>query len=192
MPYNNALREFYTELATGKEDQQLVYYIEDAADKSSWIYTEERYETADKPYFEEGASIRNISFGWKNWYIGDYDNEKGENVYLQDGITIKFDFDTACDSEGIELYRIRIRNKETGEYVYFHERVPSKHSLRDYTYCSSRYYTAQVYDWPPFESMPIQKTDLIEGKTYVIEVYAIDTFHVESDTPITAEFVYGA
>ena len=142
------------------------------------------------PYFEEGSSIRNISFGTLDWYINDYTAEKG-NIYVEDGVTIKFDFDTANDDDCIEAYRIRLRDKETNELVHFHTRdIQAKHKLKEYTYYSSRYYTAQVYDWLPFESVAIKKDELVEGKTYIVEVYAIDAFHVESETPIKAEVVY--
>jgi len=190
LPYNNALRQFYHETATGREDEQLIRYIENAADPSTWIYTEDRAEKSDVPYFGEEASIRNISFGAKDWYISGYD---AGNLYSENGVTIKFDFDTAYDGECVELYRIRLMDKETGEYVNFHtQTIQGKHSLKDFTYYSSRYYIDQVYDWLPFESVPIKKDELVEGRTYVIKITAIDAFHVESEVALTAEFTYGA
>ena len=184
LPYNLADRDFYHDTATGQEDKQLIRYIEDVTDKETWLYTEERWETSAAPYFEEGSKIHDgISFG--------YDTYKAQDGSYPSGITIKFDFDVASDDDCIEYYQIFIYDKETGEKINFHSLdVQKKHVLDDFMFQTSRYYLPQVYEWLPFESNVIEDGDLVVGRTYVIDVEAVDAFHKYSTNKLTKEFVF--
>ena len=183
LPYNLADRDFQHELATGREDEQLIRYIEDVTDKSTWLYTEERWETSEKPYFEAGSEIRNISFGY-----GQYTDANGVYQY---GTTVKFDFDVASDDDCVEYYQIYVKDKETGEKIHFHSsNIQKKYVLDDFMFQTSRYYLPQVYTYIPFESNVVQEGDLVVGKTYVIELQAVDAFHKYSDEILKAEFTF--
>lgn len=184
LPYNLADRCFYHEIATGQEDKQLIRYIEDVTDKSTWLYTEERWETSEKPYFEEGSKIHDeISFG--------YDYYKDSDGSYKYGTTLKFNFDVASDDDGIEFYQIYVRDKETGKKIRFHSLdIQKKHRMDEFMIQTSRYYLPQVYEWLPFESNVIEDGDLVVGKTYVIEVQAVDAFHKYSDDVLKKEFTF--
>ncbi len=56
MPYNLTADSFFKEPGS-YSDEQLIYYVDNAADRSSYIYTPARYATADVPIFPEDSQI---------------------------------------------------------------------------------------------------------------------------------------
>ena len=58
MPYNLLTDSFFkTPANTDNPEKQLVYSIDKPSDKSTFIYTKERYKNPAKPYFAEGAKL---------------------------------------------------------------------------------------------------------------------------------------
>lgn len=58
MPYNLLTDDFFkTPANTDNPEKQLVYSIDKPSDKSTFIYTKQRYNNSDKPYFGEGAAL---------------------------------------------------------------------------------------------------------------------------------------
>ena len=58
LPYNLLTDSFFkTPANTDNPEKQLVYSIDKPSDKSTFIYTKERYKNPAKPYFAEGAKL---------------------------------------------------------------------------------------------------------------------------------------
>jgi hypothetical protein len=208
LPYNLSLREFYNEIGVGKEDQQMIRYIDSVTDPSTWLYTEDRWETSQAPYFPSTAKIGDIGFtyGKKHWYATASDAGKlnydgsmvSENNYmygyyseadgkfLQDGITLKFAFDTALDTEGVEFYRVRIE-KENGDPMYFFK--SNKQGMTEFAEIDSRYFTGRIIKNITIDT-PVIVDGLTVGETYKVTVQAINFFHVKSKNVITKTFTY--
>ena len=187
LPYSLADREFFTEIGAGKENVQLIRYIEDVFDKSTWLYTEDRKNDADVPTWGN-ASIRNISFGTQTGRtVGDLGN-----VIDKVRQTIKFTFDAATDKDGIEIYKLQIYDKTAQEYLKLrHGYVYSGQYVAwvkdyDYQYIDSFYYLNRHFSSYDIESKGVILTD---GHDYQIKITAIDSYHKESQTLIK-DFTY--
>lgn len=101
MPYDLVNGKFLMSQGAGKENEQLIYYIEDASDASTWEYTDERITNAEKPYFTLEAQA-DVRFSYTK-------NEDG--LY-----TLDFNFPVAKDAEGVETYWISVTEKGKPTY----------------------------------------------------------------------------
>lgn len=187
LPYDLANREFFTEIGTGKENVQLIRYIEDVFDKSTWLYTADKEESADVPTWGN-ASIRNITFGTETGRdVGDLGN-------VTDKVrqTIKFTFDSAIDKDGIEVYKLQIYDKTAQEYVNIrHGYVYNGQYVAwvkdyDYQFIDSFYYLNKHFSSFDVETNGVK---LIDGHQYQIRIMAVDTYHKESQN-LVKDFTY--
>lgn len=191
LPYNVAMREFYNEIGTGKKDQQLIRYIECAGDKSTWLYTKDRNNTADLPTWNASACVQSVKFEeYGVW--ADFDkNSSGDEYQVRPRLELTFD--VADDKDGIECYKVQVKNKTTGQYVLFwHDK---KKKDLDYTYVASEYYLAPQPTRITVETLGISLEDgynLVNGEEYVLEITPIDAWHNVGATPLRYEFTYTA
>lgn len=210
LPYNLALRQFFTELGSGKEDQQMIRYIDSVTDPSTWLYTEDRWDedAGDKPHFPANAQVGNIGFtvGEKHYYATSADAGKlnydgstvvennymygyyseSEGKFLKDGITLKFAFDTALDNEGVEFYRIKLE-KANGDPMYFFK--SNKQGMTEFAEIDSKYFTGRTIKTITINT-PVIVDGLTVGESYKITIQAFDTFHRQSSNTITKTFTY--
>lgn len=219
LPYNLVLREFYNQIGYGNDNKQLIYYIEKAGDKSTWLYTADRNDTSDLPVWADDATIHKITVedtrviyaSGAPAYAYHYENRK----------RLVLTFDSALDKDGIECYRLQIVNKTTGVPIEFYNNTTGvRASLksdfeyiqenstrvevngeqyyytdRDYIYLGAEYYLTPIRYVVTEDTTGISLKDgynLIDGQTYIIKLTAIDTWHNESATPLTYEFTYNA
>lgn len=187
LPYSLADREFFKQIGTGKENVQLIRYIEDVNDKSTWLYTEDRYDEADVPEFKNTA-ISNFSFGVEEGReVGDLGN-----VTSKVRPTLKFKFNSATDKDGIEVYKIQLYDLTEGKFVKFRHgyKYISNHvsyvNDYEYQYLDSNYYLLENYTSYDVETKGVT---LVEGREYEMRIIAIDTYHKESK-PLTYKFLY--
>ncbi len=193
LPYSVSDREFFTQTGTGKENKQLIRYVENVFDKSTWLYTADRYDRADAPRFQEGASIRDLSFDTQEVWVF----KNGVTTSVKEiRPTVSFTFDAAIDNEGIEGYEVEIVEKTTNAPVYFFQKnlwneYKTKETAKKYT--SSYYYTFNARKEIDFVSSGISLEEgkgLVKGKTYQITVKAYDMYHQFGTNALTKEFVY--
>ena len=188
LPYNLAMREFYTELGTGNEGEQLIRYIERAGDKSTWLYTDERGKNSDLPTWSEAAAVKNIRYEQTDVYLstGYTDRQTRTRLILT--------FDQAEDKDGIECYRLRIIRKSNNQPVkmvwnataYANDGVKAE---KEYFYLNSKYYVTPVPKTVTVQTSGLNPDQFIQGEEYRIELTAIDTWHNESTTKLTYDFV---
>ncbi len=210
LPYNLALRQFFTELGSGKEDQQLIRYIDSVVDPSTWLYTQDRWDddAGDKPHFPASAQVGDIGFtvGKKHYYATsadagnkNYDDSAinagtylygyysaTEDKYLKDGITLKFAFDSALDNEGVEYYRVKLEDSNGNQKYFFKS---DKQGMDEYACIDSRYFMGRTIKTVTINT-PVIVGGLTVGETYKITVEAFDTFHRLSSNSITKTFTY--
>ena len=152
MPYDLINGKFLTSQGVGKETEQLIYYIEDAGDSSTWEYTDERITNAEKPFFTQEAKA-DVQFSYVK-------NENG--LY-----TLDFDFPVAKDAEGVEAYWISITEK--GKLPY--EGV-----------IHSPYASMYYMPTPPTRRfVSAYRVELEAGKTYELIVQAKNFYGKMSD-----------
>ncbi len=193
LPYSVADREFYTEMGSDKQDRQLVRYVEDVFDKSTWLYTEERYDSADTPVFSQEASIYDITFSTQDvWAF-----KNGSTTTVKEvRPTISFTFDVAIDNDGIEGYEIEIVEKVSNAPIYFYQKnlwdkYVTLESAKKYQ--TSYYFMYRNRNQIDFTSTGISleaDKGLVLGKTYQITVKAYDAYHKFSSNVLTTEFIY--
>lgn len=93
LPYNLNSRKFMSD--PGVSEKQLIRYIQDASDPTTWLYTQDRNKNTDKPYFPNGViSVKEIL-----------------------PTSVKFSFEQAKDQEGVEGYIVKIKEKASGNVV---------------------------------------------------------------------------
>lgn len=191
LPYNVAMREFYNEIGTGKKDQQLIRYIECAGNTSTWLYTKDRNDTADLPTWSASASVQSVKFEeYGVW--ADFDkNSSGDEYQLRPRLELTFD--VADDKDGIECYKVQVKNKATGQYVLFWHDKQKKDV--DYTYVASEYYITPQPTRITVETLGISLEsgyNLVNGEQYVLEITPIDAWHNVGTTPLSYPFTYTA
>ncbi len=146
MPYNVNLSEFFNQHGDGKTNEQLIYYVEDVTDPSTWLYYTDRiYISEDRPYFDQ-ETIEN--------FTATVTKEDGdEELY-----TVDFRFKQAHDKVGIEIYRIILKEKG----------VNSVEAVINQAMTSKYYMVPKQH----FRELTIAHATLEPGKTYSLEVYA--------------------
>ena len=152
MPYDLINGKFLMSQGAGKEVEQLIYYIEDAGDASTWEYTDERILAAEKPYFTEEAKA-DVQFSY---------------VRNDDGLyTLDFDFPVAKDAEGVEIYWISVTEKG---------KLPYEGVI--HTPYSSMYYMSTPLTR---RLVNARRVELESGKTYQLIVQAKNFYGKMSD-----------
>ncbi len=198
LPYDLTRREFHTEIGAGKENEQLILYVESAGDKSTWLYTEDRNDVKDLPVFEETAKVRRIDF--TDSYVNPRKNAGGTDYnYTAKLPRMTLTFDTAKDKDGIELYRMEVYNVQTGKKVCFFNKASGDGTVnggafRDYDCLTSRYYDdahSKVLTVDARGASIDSGYNFEEGKQYRIELTAIDCWHNKGAKPLTYTFTYG-
>ena len=192
LPYNVAMREFYNEIGTGNKDQQLIRYIECAGDKDTWLYTEDRNKTDDLPTWSESAKVHKVKFEkygvWAD-FVKEAEGEKPKDEY-QLRPRLELTFDVADDKDGIECYKVQVKNESTGKYVKFwHDR---KKKDINYTYVMSKYFITPQPTRITVETLGISLEEgynLVNGVQYELQITPIDAWHNEGETK-TADFTY--
>ncbi len=177
LPYNVSRRQFYTQIGTGLQDQQIVYYIENAGDKSTWLYTEDRNDTTDLPVFEANATVK----------------VRVEDAFLSTSPQIEckrlsLTFPNALDKDGVECYKVVLKNKSTGKVIPFYK-THENAKTRDWAYANSKFYLTPVPKIVTTETHGIERGAFVNGE-YTVEIWAIDTWHNYSATPLTVDFTY--
>ena len=185
LPYNIVGRSFYTETGTGKEDIQLIRYIETAGDKNTWLYTENNNDKTNLPYFETTAKVNQIEIfddETMKTASGEVVFPAGERQYL------RFNFDVACDNDGIEAYKMYIYKKSNSGLVGFKQLYGSNWKETDFTYLNSRYYATPI---PKSFSVIANGMEHLEvGSQYEMQIYAIDMYHNMSKNKLTCIFTF--
>ena len=185
MPYNLASRKFYNAMGENS-DEQLIYYIENPSDPSTWLYKkagsmyaaegESREERSANPYFEESAQIKDV-------------------CVTQD--SIDFRFPHALDDDGVEGYTIIVKDAEGNSIIA--EPVSSEYYLENNAKEMTIAYTREVDTYPErfyndsdFAFIDPNRKNLSgttwqeatyafeDGKTYTLEIVAYDCWAKKS------------
>lgn len=176
LPYNLSARRFANDINTKTEQKQLIYYIETAGNKASWLYTEQRFDTADLPMWKENASIE---LKIEDFYVNVSPQLPCKRLVLT--------LDTAIDADGIEGYKLEvIRNSDNKRIKFYHS--TSNSSLKDYGFVDSQYGRAPFPSRITAETTGLATSDFVVGYDYTLKVWAIDAFHKQSETPLTKQF----
>lgn len=185
MPYNLAQRKFYNAMGENS-NEQLIYYIEDASNPSTWLYKkagsayaevgESREEKSANPYFADNAQIQSLTI-------------------TQD--SIDFRFPHALDDDGVESYTIIVKDENGTSIIaepvsseYYLENA-SKEMTISFTRANDTY-QERVYDDSDFAFIDPNRTSLSgmswqeatyafeDGKTYTLEIVAYDCWAKKS------------
>lgn len=145
LPYDLNVRKFMND--PGMPERQLIRYIEDAGDPSTWLYTETRAEDADRPYFPNAG------------------------IKIEEALetSVKISFEQAKDKEGVEGYLIRVKEKESGNILaeknltsmYYLDPMPTVRTtvIEGIDLTTSKDYVVEIVakDFYGKESAPIKK-----------------------------------
>lgn len=185
LPYNIVGRTFYTETGSGKQDVQLIRYVECAGDKNTWLYTEDNNDKTKTPYFESTAKVNQIEIFDDNTVktgSGEVIFPDGERQYL------RLNIDSACDNDGIEAYKLYVYKKENNRLVTFKQLYGSRWKETDFIYLNSRYYATPI---PKSFSVIASGLEHLEtGAQYEIQIYAVDMYHNISENKLTCSFTF--
>ena len=185
MPYNLVLRSFYNGMGE-QADEQLIYYIEEPSNPSTWLYKsagskyatagESRQEKSANPYFDGNAEITNFKVAAES---------------------IDFRFPQALDDDGVESYTIIVKDADGNAIIaepisseYYREPTPKEMQI-SYTR-NPETYAERAANRSHFAFIDPTRENLSgttwqqatyafeDGKTYTLEIIAYDVWAKKS------------
>lgn len=177
LPYNVLMRAFQQDISSGNHNKQLIRYIENAGDKSTWLYTEDRKDKSAPPVFNDDIYLE---YSFEDTYIDLTTDISCKRLILT--------FDNANDEDGIELYKVRLIDKSTNTPINFYK-SSNENVKQDYCYVHSKYYLSPYPDRIRVQTTGIDPFALIVGNDYTLEITPVDVYHIEGK-PYCVDFVY--